>query len=125
MLPLPPPFGAQNVDASIRLLTEIVKVWPLAATPACEAATHMLLLPDVSVPLVASVSPLMIWKEPLAAPFVELHTPPESVPVVERCKLVPVYENVGEIGVSVTPKVPTALPEDSPVVVLLSDKEMV
>jgi hypothetical protein len=113
------------VLASIRFPTVIVKACPPAAPPASEAATHIALLPALSGPLVTSVSPLAIWKEPLPAPFVELHTPPESVPVVERCKLVPVYENVGEIGFSVTLKVPTALPEDSPVVVLMWDKEIV
>src|SRR5262249_38307911 len=91
LLPSPPPFAAQYVAApSMRLLTVTVNAWPLADTPASDAATQMLLLPEVNVPLVASVSPLIIWKEPLPAPFVELHRPPESVPVVERCRLVPV-----------------------------------
>ena len=76
----------------------------------------------VGVPFVASVSPLSTWNEPLAAPFVVLHTPPESVPVVDRCKFVPLYEKIGVAGLIDTLSVPTAVPEANPVVVLVRDK---
>jgi hypothetical protein len=39
--------------------------------------------------------------------------------VVERWRLVPVYEKVGVIGLMVTLSVPTEVPEGNPVVVLL------
>src|SRR5215472_11754932 len=56
-LPLvPDPVQPATVLASMRFPTVIVKACPLATTPASEAATHIALLPAVSVPLVASVS---------------------------------------------------------------------